>query len=211
MSIESSTERSFLSLRWKVFLNLVLVLAVLHLAYSYYSYVQLTKKTTQEQFEASERDLFVLEGLVASSYDRLLEMGQMIPIVVDSSGASAGAYIESIERYFPGLLMNGAMDAVYLFDQYGQALHKQGIMVKLPFSLISQVLSTETPRNYFYCVKECLRYVAMPVRLENDNVGVMVVGREMRDVILDFKKQSGRDIGLAVQPKNQVKAARLWK
>ncbi|WP_415892097.1 EAL domain-containing protein [Neptuniibacter sp. PT8_73] len=211
MSIESSTERSFLSLRWKVFLNLVLVLAVLHLAYSYYSYVQLTQKTTQEQFEASERDLFVLEGLVSSSYDRLLEMGQMIPIVVDSGGASAGAYIETIERYFPGLLMNGAMDAVYLYDQYGQALHKQGIMVKLPFSVISQVLSTETPYNYFYCVKECLRYVAMPVRLENDNVGVMVVGREMRDVILDFKKQSGRDIGLAMQPKNQVKAARLWK
>ncbi|WP_415900490.1 EAL domain-containing protein [Neptuniibacter sp. QD48_11] len=211
MSIESSTERSFLSLRWKVFLNLVLVLAVLHLAYSYYSYVQLTKKTTQEQFEASERDLFVLEGLVSSSYDRLLEMGQMIPIVVDSSGASAGSYIESIERYFPGLLMNGAMDAVYLYDQYGQALHKQGITVKLPFSVISQVLSKETPYNYFYCFKECLRYVAMPVRLENDNVGVMVVGREMRDVILDFKKQSGRGIGLAVQPKNQVKAARLWK
>ncbi|WP_415881823.1 EAL domain-containing protein [Neptuniibacter sp. QD72_48] len=211
MSIESSTERSFLSLRWKVFLNLILVLAVLHLAYSYYSYVQLTQKTTQEQFESSERDLFVLEGLVSSSFDRLLEMGQMIPIVVDSKGASAGAYIESIERYFPGLLMNGAMDAVYLYDQYGQALHKQGIIVKLPFSVISQVLSKETPYNYFYCVKECLRYVAMPVRLEKDNVGVMVVGREMRDVILDFKKQSGRDIGLAVQPKNQVKAARLWK
>ncbi|WP_415887454.1 EAL domain-containing protein [Neptuniibacter sp. QD37_6] len=211
MSIESSMERSFLSLRWKVFLNLVLVLAVLHLAYSYYSYVQLTQKTTQQQLESSERDLLVLEGLVSSSYDRLLEKGQMIPIVVEANGASAGAYIESIERYFPGLMLNGAMDAVYLYDQYGQALHKQGVMVKLPFSVISQVLSKEAPYNYFYCVKECLRYVAMPVRLEKDNVGVMVVGREMRDIILDFKKQSGRDIGLAVQPENQVKAARIWK
>ncbi|WP_415903139.1 EAL domain-containing protein [Neptuniibacter sp. QD29_5] len=200
-----------MSLRWKVLLHLVLVLAVLHLAYSYYSYVQLTQKTTQQQLESSERDLFVLEGLVSSSYDRLLEMGQMIPMVVDAGGASAGAYIESIERYFPRLLLNGTMDAVYLYDQYGQALHKQGIVVALPFSVISQVLSKEAPYNYFYCVNECLRYVAMPVRLEKDSVGVMVVGREMRDIILDFKKQSGRDIGLAVQPESQVKAARLWK
>lgn len=214
MSKLMSTDRSFFSLRWKIFINLISVLAAVHLAYSYYSYFQLTKKSAEQRIISAERDLFVLEGLVEASYDRLLELAEIIPVVASRNrdgSTSHKAYIEAIKRYFPSLLMNGSMDAVYLYSENGAVLERLGEVVSFPDSVVSQVISSESPVKYFHCQNTCLRFIAIPIRLAERQTGVLVVGREMRDVILDFKKQSGRDIGLALQPQGQLKTARLWR
>lgn len=209
-----SRDRSFFSLRWKVFINLVLVLAVVHVAYGYYSYVQLREKNEQTRLAQAEKDLFVLQGLVASSYDRLLEVGEIIPMIAaDDHHAqlSVPDYVASIKQYFPGLLMNGSLDAIYMYNYFGDVLDKQGLIVPIPVSVVSETMEKERPVKYFHCSDQCLRFIAFPIRLAHDQVGVLVVGREMRDVILDFKTQSGRDIGLALKPKGYEQAARLWK
>ena len=214
MSNYNAPNRSFFSLRWKVFINLMCVLAIVHVAYGYYSYIQLNEQSQKNRLDAVERDLFILEGLVETSYDRLLELGEMIPFAVDAQqGAvsSANDYIPVIESIFPSLLINGSMDAIYLYDGLGEPLSKQGKVVELPPSLVSQVIETEAPAKYFHCADECLRFIAIPVKFDKYQIGVMVIGREMRDIILDFNSQSGRDIGLALQPKGRIQAARLWK
>jgi len=214
MSRYSAAGRSFFSLRWKVFINLMCVLAIVHMAYGYYSYVQLNERNEQDRIASVERDLYVLEGLVEGSYDRLLELGEIIPFLVDEKEINkpvSSIYIETINSIFPNLLMNGSMDAIYLYNSFGEPLDKQGTALDIPLSIVSQVIETEAPVKYFHCSEECLRFVAFPVSFENHQVGVLVVGRKMRDVILDFNSQSGRDIGLALQPKSSVQAARLWR
>ncbi|EAR61830.1 EAL domain-containing protein [Neptuniibacter caesariensis] len=212
--MQTSKERSFFSLRWKVFINLMLVLAVVHLGYGFYSYYQLTKRVEQERGQAAERDLAILEGLVDSSYDRLVEVAEIIPkFVEEMKGKSVTAedYVAALDDFFPGFLLNGSLDAVYLYDSFGGAYNKLGIKIQLPVNVISGVLDAEEPVRYFHCREDCLRFVAVPVRLGEESIGVLVVGRALHDIILDFKSQSGRDIGLAVQPRGTPNSARLWK
>jgi diguanylate cyclase (GGDEF)-like protein/PAS domain S-box-containing protein len=203
---------TFFSVRWKVFLYLVFALTMVHCAYSYYSYHSLQEKAEQQRIDFIERDLSVLEGLVATSYDRLLELAEIIPLVVEehSGGvATSKAYSDVIETLFPSLVMNGSMNAIYFYDGSGKEAIKQGITVDFPSSVISQVLEVEEPVRFFYCAEQCLRFVAVPVTLNNAETGVIVVGREMRDIILEFNHQTGRDIGLALQPFDSVKETRL--
>ena len=209
-----SAKRPFFGLRWKLFINLMLVLAAIHFAYGYYSYLELRERVEQERITEAERELYLLEELVESSYRSLLEVGEVIPLLVleQSEGQpTSTAYRQAIERYYPSLLISGSVDAVYLYDDRGLKVAEEGVVISLPDQIITQVMESESPVKYFYCEDECLRFMAFPVRISLDQIGVMAVGREMQDVILNFKSQSGRDIGLALQPKGMVKVARQWK
>lgn len=207
------TRRAFFSLRWKIFINLILVLATLLVAYSFYSYHLLKNRFEEQRMSSIERELFVLEGLVANSYDRLLEIGEMIPLVVSGLPSSeeppARVYLSVIHDYFPHLLINGSLDAIFIYDQNARLLEKQGENFPLPDEIIERVIETEAPVRHFFCADNCLRYVAFPIRLGN-KVGALAVGREMRDIILEFKSQSGRDIGLAIRQRNRVAAEPPW-
>lgn len=209
-----SAKRPFFGLRWKLFINLMLVLAAIHFAYGYYSYLELRERVEQERITEAERELYLLEELVESSYRSLLEVGEVIPLLVleQSEGQpTSTAYRQAIERYYPSLLISGSVDAVYLYDDRGLKVAEEGVVISLPDQIITQVMESESPVKYFYCEDECLRFMAFPVRISLDQIGVMAVGREMQDIILNFKSQSGRDIGLALQPKGMVKVARQWK
>ncbi|WP_067863357.1 putative bifunctional diguanylate cyclase/phosphodiesterase [Neptuniibacter marinus] len=207
-----ASSRSFFSLRWKVFIYLVFALTMVHLIYGYYSYLSLEKKSEQQRLEFIKRDVDVLEGLVATSYDRLLNLAEIIPLVVNKQyegNIRSEAYTEVIGTLFPDLVMSGSMDAIYFYDSAGKLVVKDGIFVDFPVSVITQVQEIESPVKFFHCAEQCLRFIAMPVTLENSQVGVVVVGREMRDIILEFNHQTGRDIGLALQPAESVDDARL--
>ncbi|WP_299179231.1 EAL domain-containing protein [uncultured Neptuniibacter sp.] len=205
--------RLFFSLRWKVLINLMSVLAIVHLAYGYYSYKQQTTSAVEQRVLKSERDLSHLEGLVTSSYNRLLELGELIAYMSGNAVAEThqSDYRAHIEKMFPDLHSRGALDAAYLYDSHGKSLVSLGDKLNLPQSIIDEVLETESPYKYFDCQSDCLRFVALPVQLDRVRTGVLVVGKKMGDVVLDFNSQSGRDIGLALQPKGQARMARLWQ
>ncbi|WP_286237456.1 bifunctional diguanylate cyclase/phosphodiesterase [Neptuniibacter halophilus] len=197
-----------------MFINLLLVLAVVHLLYGYFSYWQMNQRAASDREVAFERDLFSLQGLLESSYNRLQELGEMIPLVVESgSEREPGAenFMRSVRRFFPDLLLSGSVDALYLYDAAGVIYERQGITVSFPEQVVLDVIRDEAPVKYFHCREACLRFVALPVQLDQGQTGVLVVGREMRDVIIDFKRLRGRDIGLALQPSGMGESDRLWK
>ena len=207
------SDKPFFSLSWKIFINLVLVLAVLHMGYSYYTYQKQNAWAQNQRAAAVERDLLVLEGLVANSYDRLLEVGELLPLITFASVDGAvdlERFKSAHQNYLPSILNNGSLDAVYLFDSTGALVDQQGASISFPLDSVLQVLAYESPVRHLYCAEICLRFIALPVALSPDRTGVIVVGREMKDIIVEFKRQTGRDIGLALKPKNSQSFARQW-
>lgn len=208
LSKKSST-RSFLSLRWKIFGGLIALLLAIHLCYGYYSYTQLKLQSKEREVEITERDIIILRGMVTSSYEHLLEIGEVIPLVLSTRSLSSNGRFTFIRQYFLNLLINGSLDAAYLFDEKGKIIDRQGELVTIPQSIIEEVTTNEMPSKYFHCAEVCLRFIAFPVNITNNRTGVMVVGKRMRDVILEFKNQSNRDIGLALQSPNPT--SDLWE
>lgn len=191
----------FISLRWKTFLMLVLVLVVVHSSYSVIAYQQQEQQFSDERERLSERDLAALEGLVASSYQRLLELGEVLPAMALMGTAEHSdpllALSQVINRHFERFSLNGSLDAIYLFDEQATLVEQRGLNLTLPPSVISYVLTTEKPVRNLFCAADCLTYVAFPIYLQNGRTGVLIVARTLTDIVLSFNRQRGRDIGLA--------------
>ncbi|WP_315980821.1 hypothetical protein [Aliamphritea spongicola] len=60
------------------------------------------------------------------------------------------------------------------------------------------------------CTSECVRYVLLPLLLDNHRVGVMMVGSFLYDVIYSVRQQTLLDIGLALQAPEQLGELHNW-
>lgn len=191
----------FISLRWKTFMMLVLVLFVVHCSYSFIAFSQQEQQFQMERDRLNDRDLAVLEGLVSSSYQRLLELGEILSLMAIDQYAGEGdplvALSQTINLNFDRFSLNGSLDSIYLYDGHARLIEGRGMTIALPQSVVETVIATEKPVRNLYCSIDCLRYVALPIQFRGDNMGVMVVGRTLIDVVLSFNRQRGRDIGLA--------------
>lgn len=193
--------KRFFSLRWKTFLMLVLVLFVVHCTYSFLAYQQQEQQFQMERDRLNSRDVAVLEGLVSSSYQRLLELGEVLSLMaIDHYSEDADPLValsQTINLNFDRFSLNGSIDSIYLYDDQARLIEGRGMTLALPKSVVQEVIVTEKPVRNMYCSVDCLRYVALPIQFRGDNMGVMVVGRTLIDVVLSFNRQRGRDIGLA--------------
>lgn len=193
--------KAFISLRWQTFMMLVLVLFVVHSTYSLIAYRQQEQQFQQERDQLNSRDLAVLDGLITSSYQRLLELGEILPLMaVQQRDASADPLVslgQTINLNFDRFSLNGSLDSIHLYNANAQLIEGRGMAIALSEQIVQKVLKTEKPIRNLFCSNDCLRYVALPVQLNNSSTGVLVVGRTLIDVVLSFKRQLGRDIGLA--------------
>lgn len=210
---ELNSSKPFFSLSWKIFINLVLVLTFLHLGFTYYTYSQQLEKAEQQRSESVARDLQLLSGIVNASYERLLDVGGVIPVITTTAVDfhSLDDFKRVLHQEIPSLIHRGYVDAVYVYGAQGEAVIREGVDAPIAPEVVQQVLENEEPMHHFYCRSECLRFVILPIALPDESVGALVVGREMRDIILEFKQQTGRDIGLALRPANSQNIARQWR
>ena len=193
--------KRFLSLRWKTFGMLLVVLFVVHCSYSFILFSQQEQQFQEDRERLNDRDLAVLEGLVSSSYQRLLEVGEMLSLMaLEQHTDDAPALVslsQTINLNFDRLSLNGSVNTLYLYDDQARLIEGRGMPMALAESVVRQVLETEKPVRNMDCSGDCLRYVAFPIQLGGDSKGVMVVGRTLIDIVLAFNQQRARDIGLA--------------
>ncbi|MDF2181028.1 EAL domain-containing protein [Neptuniibacter sp. CAU 1671] len=197
---DTATTKRFLSLKWKVIWYLALVLLSTQIIYAIYAYQQQLQNLEEVQDFSIQRDSATLDGLIQNSFDRLLEVGEVIPLLamVTNQQPDADDYVRAIREYLPDMMISGALDGAFLYDNRQRLLERQGNLSALSSKLINEVLTTETPQRQLHCGKTCVRSVAMPVLFGGQTTGVLVVSRELRDIVLEFKTQYGRDIGLAM-------------
>ncbi|MGB0468146.1 MAG: putative bifunctional diguanylate cyclase/phosphodiesterase [Pontibacterium sp.] len=180
---------------------LVLVLFFVHSSYSFIAFRQQEQQFQDERERLNHRDIAVLEGLVDSSYQRLLELGEILPLLIAEQDAAEPDHLmalsQTINLNFDRFSLNGSLDSIYLYDQRARLIEGRGMTIALPQSVVRNVLVTEKPARNLYCSVDCLRYVALPIQFGGNNTGVMVVGRTLIDVVLSFNRQRARDIGLA--------------
>jgi hypothetical protein len=171
--------KRFISLRWKTFMMLVLVLFVVHCSYSFIAFSQQEQQFQMERDRLNDRDLAVLEGLVSSSYQRLLELGEILSLMAIDQYAGDGdplvALSQTINLNFDRFSLNGSLDSIYLYDGQARLVEGRGMTIALPKSVVETVIATEKPVRNMYCSIDCLRYVALPIQFRGDNMGVMVV------------------------------------
>ena len=204
----------FISLKWRIFFILVLVLIGVQGAYALFSMYQLEQQFDRQREYVNRIEIGRLNGSLEVSYERLLETAELISIdarsmVAGQEDALAG-FRESVARRFNALQLSGAVSAIYLYDQEAQLSGFWGDKISVPGSEIQQVIETERPVRKLICTSECVRYVLLPLLLDNHRVGVMMVGSFLYDVIYSVRQQTLLDIGLALQAPEQLGELHNW-
>ncbi|SFG07521.1 cache domain-containing protein [Neptunomonas qingdaonensis] len=189
----------FISLRWKLWMPFLL--AVLSIHVGLYSYVgrQIERQYELDQQVSFKSNLKALDGVLTTSYHKLLEVGQTILIMKQTaSNLLYKDYIySSISEKFPQLEAQGILDGAAVFDTQGQLVFSVGNIDIQSNSGVQPALKNERPIREMRCDNQCIRTIAIPLLNSGKVEGVLVLGRLMQDMVLDFKQLTAVDIGIA--------------
>ncbi len=203
--------RRFVSLRWKVFFHLSLLIVALTAIFGALNYFSLRQQFTEQlelRFATIEQEM---QGLMQRSTDRLQRLGAMVTMLVDLSPALKPSQ-ESLARLI-ALSYELDLKRVELFDRQGQLFwqwpeDQAGDTAQA--SLIAEVLARETPLTLLRCDQECELRTLVPLLAAGRSAGVVSIAQAIADLILDFRAVTGAnvEIGIFVQdPNGQL----LWE
>ena len=189
----------FVSIRWKLWVPFLLVVLSVHWGlYGYFS-LQFERQYNRDRQISLKSNLKTLDGVLTASYHKLLEVGHTIllmkPIV---STTSYQEFIHSvIKEKFPQFEAQGILDGAAVFDSQGRQVFSAGNIDMKSASGVLSALKNEHPVREMGCDKQCFRTIAIPLLNAGKVEGVLVLGRLMQDMVLDFKQLTAVEMGIA--------------
>lgn len=193
---------AFMSLRWKTFIPLVFLVVVINaLLYGYINH-QLLVQYEATRNESHAANLKALNGSLTTSYHKLLEVAQTITTLTQTSGSNQNQYVQIVFDYdFEQLEAQGVLDSAVLFSPLGELIMTWGTAPSSFDVIVKKAIAQEYPVRDLVCHKQCSRYIAIPLLSNGSVSGVLVVGRVIQGMLLDFKQLTGVDIGIAKRSK----------
>ncbi|MDP2522706.1 EAL domain-containing protein [Neptunomonas phycophila] len=202
----------FVSVRWKILLPLLVSLLITHISIFWYADYSLVSQYESARHELNTRNLKALDGSLTTSYLKQLELAQTIALVVDQEPGSSHLSLvqKMMDRRFPYFESMGMLENAALYTTQGKMLFRWGDVDYKLDNLVGSALQYEYPVRQLQCVKLCRRQLAIPLLNEGHVSGVLVVGRAIHDMVVDFKQLTGVDIGVAKFSQDNWQDVSAW-
>ena len=205
---DSSTQapRPRLSLTWRVLALSSLLLLALAGLFTWLGHNNLTRQFEESRQENNEREareiqlalqrtevgLQRITALVASSP----ELG---PALADNDQAEL---VDSLTSHWPTLQLEAGIDEILVFNDQGRQLAEWGegqADQEQPIQdWVQQVLETEFPFSAMRCANDCRQYAAVPILVEGESVGLVILSRSLADVTRQAQQVSGSQVALMI-------------
>jgi signal transduction histidine kinase/HPt (histidine-containing phosphotransfer) domain-containing protein/ActR/RegA family two-component response regulator len=190
--------RMRLSLRWKAFGMLLLLLGVVHAFYGVYAFHQAIDAFTSDERQRMQRSRQMFEGLLQQSAQNLGRIGAQLASGVSADDLARHPLDES--RISPELL--ASLSGLQLFDPSGQrlgGLDMPGSAVfpaPLQARQLAAVRREHRPASTLWCGDECAVYVFEPA-FDRDGREILVgLSQPASELLAAFSRQSGIDVAL---------------
>jgi len=193
----------FLSLKWQAAISVSLILLLGVGLVTYFGQDNL------EQTFLSQRDRVYQDR--QQSLNTALETLQrqmtnianhMQGVATRSALPSAQARLLSIlEQNWDQLNFEWGLGTITLYSPQGEIISTLGSSVieqLLPVELVMEISRAEEPKAQIRCSRSCWQMVAVPTLLDNDRIGVLVLSKDLSDVVLEFQSATAADVGILV-------------
>ncbi len=200
--------RQFLSLKWKTLLFFSLVLLVINASFPFFGYKNLMSHFDKRREAAHAHLKEEFNGLMVHTVKRLQQFGGVIPSLEGVKAALATGKNEHIvlafEDHWPLLQLDMGIDLVRFYAKDGKELGRWGdpalITEEERFitAWIEEVIRKEHPITTLSCRVICTQYVMAPILAEGQNIGTILLGTSLAEVIVNFQQISGRDIAVMI-------------
>lgn len=214
-----------LSLTWRVIaLSSLLLLALVSL-FTLLGHENLTRQFQESRHQHHERQQREIRLALARSSDNLRQLAGLI-----AASASLGPPLQAnnthdveqaLDAQWPALQLEAGIDEILIINRSGQVLGNWGAgntESQLPLlSWVQQVMNTERPLTTLRCAVSCQQFAAVPVLVEGESAGMVVLSRSLADVTRQAKEVSNSEVALLVTAsleENAVAASRkldAWK
>ncbi len=195
----------FLSLKWKALLLSSIALIVVTGTLVTINHTELHNQFELRRAELQNQYARQVQGLLDQSDKRLRQWSTTIASLLGARFTTGkqreSGLIAEFERLAAILELDMGVESIVLVAATGQRLaaHGVGANADMRVALVDaarQVVTTERPTSMVDCFDTCLQYAIAPVL---DTGDVLVVGVSLADVVLDFQRVSGTDLGLIVR------------
>ncbi len=198
-----SSNHKFLGLKWKVLLLSSLILIAIVVSFTGITYRSLMNDFENQRDVQHQRYTREVEGLIDQISQNLHQLAQLIPFLEGMNTAllaNSGKNItQTFDPYWAPLQLNKDIEMIRFYDSSSRLLAgwggsesyaQENVMLKW----VGEANAREQPISPLSCQKSCTQFAVTPLLVEGKNVGVVVIGIPLVDVVLGFKDISGAPI-----------------
>ena len=201
--------RRFISLQWRVLFLNGLVMLFFAATFVTFDYLEMERQFKNRRENLQHQYALQAQGLLDLSARRLVQLGTMVasfPAVQAKAryrDAPAGEH-EALDALTSIIQLNMGVETVWLADAEGHSLvgDKQSIAPQGSnlVGTIQKVMVAERPAVVIECQTTCLQFAVIPVLdAGGGTTASLLLGISLADVILDFERVSGTDLGLVIE------------
>jgi len=195
-----------LSLTWRVIaLNSLLLLALV-LLFSWLGHANLTRQFEESRAQHGERQVREIRLALSRSEESLRQLAALVAAAQGLGRAleegDNGDILDALAAQWPTLQLEGGVDEILIFDAEGiqqadwgesQAENERPI-----HDWVRQVMASEMPLTALRCSTDCRQYAAVPVLVEGESAGTVILSRSLADVTRQAQQVSESDVALLV-------------
>lgn len=199
------------SIRWKAVLFLSLVLVAISLSMvTLYAFTLLSEAERDAQRSVTQQNQALI-SLLEDTRDQQIQLAMLLPDLDNVSDAmrlrdEAGLQ-EALRPHWLNLTFNLNLNYLGMFDQNG---HRLGVLQqndqiapaeREQLAEIARTVAADMrPHFLLSCTTQCTYFVVEPFITSRDLRGVMVIGRNISELVVSFERLLGIDLGILVAP-----------
>ncbi|APE30401.1 GGDEF domain-containing protein [Halomonas aestuarii] len=202
----SLRSRHRLSLTWRVIALSSLLLVGLVVLFTWLGHNNLTRQfqeSRSEHHQRQQREIRLALERSAENLRQLAGLAAASPRLGPPLASGNEPEIEAaLASQWPTLQLEAGIDEILVVDIHGRTMGRWGSgqhETRLPIQAwVQRVMDTEVPITTLRCTMDCQQYAAVPVLMNGESVGLVVLSRSLADVTRQAREVSNAEVALLV-------------
>ncbi len=187
----------FFSLKWKSIIVASMLTLGLSALFSYLNQRELEQQFHSQRSASHARHVNEISGLLNQSYNHLLQMSDLIPLLNSSEPEHNGSLLHVLNTHWEYLQISLGLESIALFNSEGIAQKRWGEdFVGSNQHAVQLAIETGFPSSEVQCRPQCRHTVIVPIMSSDGTPMVLELVTILADVLRDFKTVTQSDIGI---------------
>ncbi|KZY34128.1 MULTISPECIES: EAL domain-containing protein [unclassified Oleiphilus] len=202
--MQDTKKQLFVSLYWKSAVGLAAIFLSFISFFTYFNVAQMQSLQAHNRSVNQQQYIIEYNGLLKKSSLQLINIIDGLPNLT-----SEGPYIEDkLDSHWLSLQITWALESATLLNAKGEVIGQWGDQRIRPNSdVIERTLTSRTPSEEMICFEFCQLAVLSPILDINGDIKLIQLSVSLADMMLDFNRITGSDIGILTPVNNNSEAS----
>jgi len=195
-----------ISLKWKVATIFGSVFLLIHIVLTWLAVDTLQEQFLEQRKDAQSRHEKTISLLLTQSSRLLQQIGETIPLFSEGlNEIEIDRVIATLDNFWGTFQLTWGLDNIQYYSGDLRIIKTWGAYSRIDKDRIHIISNTEEPSTFIACNPTCIQYVGIPVMGPNLENRILVIGKNLADLIIDFNKITHAQIGILVDQDNSGK------